>query len=64
MSDMKKLTSLEAIDLGNTVKISPETVFSFLKNYGSQLKGFIYTGNSKVTEQFWTSSIKNLNNIK
>ncbi len=62
--EMNNFSRLEAIDIGYTVNLNPEAVFTFLKIYGHQLKGFVYTGNVKVTEQFWISSIQNLKNIK
>lgn len=62
--DHKKLLTLKVLDMGNTVNISPEVASIFIRKYGSQLKGFVYTGNPKVTEQFWISSIPYLNNIK
>lgn len=60
----KKFIKLEAFDISNTVNLSSEEVFDFLKIYGNQLKGFMYTGNAKITEQFWISSIKHMKNIK
>ena len=60
----KKLTNLTAIDLSHTVNLNFEMVYDFLRNFGGQLKGFSYTGNSKITEHFWLNSIKNLSNIK
>jgi hypothetical protein len=64
MNELNKLSNLQALDIGNTVNLTSEVVFSFLKTYGHQLKGFVYTGNVKVTEQFWISSIQNLKNIR
>lgn len=60
----RKVNKLEALDISNTVNLSSEEVFDFLKIYGNQLKGFMYTGNPKITEQFWISSIKHMKNIR
>jgi hypothetical protein len=60
----KKLTALKVLDMGNTVNISPEVALLFIRKYGPQLKGLVYTGNPKVTEQFWISSIPFLKSIK
>lgn len=59
-----KLTSIRAIDISNTVNLSFETVLTFFKCHGRQLFGVSYAGNSKVTEQFWTNSIKFMKNLK
>jgi hypothetical protein len=64
MNELNKFSRIKALDIGNTVNITSEAVFSFIKKYGNQLEGFVYTGNSKVTEQFWISSIQNMNNLK
>lgn len=60
----KKVTSWTALDLSYTVNLNPEEVFNFLRTYGIQLRGFMYTGIAKITEQFWISSIKHMKNIK
>ncbi len=60
----KKLNNLEAFDLSHTVNLNSEEVFNFLKAYGEQLKGFMYTGNLKITEQFWINSVKQMKNIR
>ena len=64
MNEFNKFTRISALDIGNTVNITSEAVFSFIKKYGHQLKGFAYTGHVKVTEQFWISSIQNMKNIR
>ena len=60
----KKTTSWVALDISHTVNLNFEDVFNFLKISGHQLKGFIYCGNVKITEQFWISSIKHMKNIR
>jgi hypothetical protein len=60
----KKTTSWIALDLSYTVNLNYEDVFNFIKATGNQLKGFVYCGNVKVTEQFWISLIKNMKNIR
>lgn len=60
----KKVTSWQALNLSYTVNLNSEDVFNFLRVYGIQLRGFMYMGNVKITEQFWISSIKNMKNIK
>lgn len=64
LDQLNLLGLLEVLDISNTVNITPETVFSFIKKYGHQFKGFSYTGNPKVNEQFWINSIKYLKNIR
>ncbi|CAF0749524.1 unnamed protein product [Rotaria sordida] len=59
-----KLSNIRAIDLSNTVNLSLDVVSTFLKRHGRQLRGIAYAGNAKVTEQFWTNTIKNIKNIK
>lgn len=64
MTELNKVSRLIALDIGNTLNLSSEAVFSFIKTYGIQLHGLVYTGNVKVTEQFWISSVQNLKNIR
>ncbi|CAF2417150.1 unnamed protein product [Rotaria sp. Silwood2] len=59
-----KLSNIRAIDLSYTVNLNFEAVSAFLKRHGRQLRGMAYAGNAKVTEQFWTNTIKNMKNIK
>lgn len=60
----KKVDQWQALDLSYTVNLDYDEVFSFLKTYGNQLRGFAYAGNVKLTEYFWINSIKNMQNIK
>lgn len=60
----KKFSNLKVLNLSHTVNLNFELVFEFLKNYGEQLVGFSYCGNTKVTEHFWLNSIKFLTNLK
>lgn len=60
----KKVSSLQALNLSYTVNLNMDDVFNFLRIYGGQLRGFMYTGNVKITEQFWISSIKHMKKIK
>jgi len=62
--DQGKLTNLRAIDLSNTVNLNFEMLYAFLKRHGRQLRGLSYSGNPKVTEQFWINVIKNMKNIR
>ena len=64
MNELNKFSRLSALDIGNTVNLTSEAVFSFIRKYGNQLKGFSYPGNVKVTEQFWISSIQNMKNLR
>ena len=59
-----KLINLRAIDISNTVNLNHEVVLTLLKRHGRQLRGISYAGNAKVTEQFWTNTMKNMKNIK
>ena len=59
-----KVENWQALDLSYTVNLDYDEVFSFLKIYGNQLRGFAYSGNVKLTEYFWINSIKNMKNIK
>ncbi|CAM4951541.1 unnamed protein product [Rotaria socialis] len=61
--DQGKLSNMRAIDLSNTVNLTFETVFIFLKRHGRQLRGLSFAGNPKITEQFWINAIKSLKNI-
>ncbi len=58
------LSNIRAIDLSHTVNLNFEAVLTLVKRHGRQLRGISYAGNSKVTEQFWTDSIKHMKNIK
>ncbi|KAL7670881.1 hypothetical protein ACOME3_005797 [Neoechinorhynchus agilis] len=60
----QKLVNLRALDVGYTVNLKVETVFNSLKVLGPKLKGLVYTGNIKVTEQFWTAGLSHLRNIR
>lgn len=64
MNELNKFCRLSALDIGDTVNLASEAVFSFIRKYGNQLKGFSYPGNVKVTEQFWISSIQNMKNLR
>lgn len=62
--EQNKLTNLRAIDLSHTVNLNFENVFTFLKRHGRQLRGLSYSGNPKITEQFWINAIRHLKNIR
>lgn len=62
--EMENFEHIEVLDLGNTVNVNGEAAFSFIRKYGHQLKGFAYTGNPKVTEEFWSNSIPHLKKIR
>lgn len=64
LDEYGKLDKLKVLDISNTVNLTSEAVFTFIKKYGTQLIGFSYTGNPKVTEQFWVNSIPNLDKIR
>ncbi|KAI0986431.1 hypothetical protein GJ496_002448 [Pomphorhynchus laevis] len=59
-----KLTDTRALDFSYTINLSVETLFNFLKNNAQQLEGIAYTGNPRVTEQFWTGSVPHMQNLR
>ncbi|CAF0803134.1 unnamed protein product [Didymodactylos carnosus] len=62
--DQGKLSNARALDLSNTVNLNFEVVFTLLKHHARHLQGICYAGNPKVTEQFWTNTIKHMKHIK
>ena len=59
-----KTSTWRVLDVSETVNLNYELVYNFLRTNGGQLLGLGYTGNSKITEQFWISSIKNMPDLK
>jgi len=60
----KKTVNWSAIDLSYTVDLDPDVVFKFLLQIAPQLKGLIYCGNPKITEQFWGPLINKMVNLR
>lgn len=58
------IKSLIALDLDRNENISDEILFKFLKIQAPMLRGLQLSGLPHLTEQFWTSVLPMLKNIK